>query len=209
MHFSGDLFKVYVNDKVIRFSKEPSAGYAGSIIEMSNGSPEDLWNTFTDFVFVSNASDLTLLSDNPGKLMGKFSESFEMIEAAGGLVKNPKGKLLVIFRWNKWDLPKGKLNKNELPWQAALREVKEECGLQQLKIGQNLTCTFHAYPLTDKKWALKRTHWFKMASDDNSHLIPQEEEGIEKACWIESAQLPLILSNTYKSLEEIFEKAFT
>ena len=32
-----------------------------------------------------------------------------MIEAAGGLVFNKDGHLLMIFRNGKWDLPKGKL----------------------------------------------------------------------------------------------------
>jgi hypothetical protein len=31
--------------------------------------------------------------------------------AAGGLVFNPKGELLVIYRKSKWDLPKAMLKK--------------------------------------------------------------------------------------------------
>ena len=48
---------------------------------------------------------------------------------AGGLVINKDSKVLFIYRKNKWDLPKGKLDEGENLEEAAIREVVEETGL--------------------------------------------------------------------------------
>ena len=63
-------------------------------------------------------------------LKTNFFRMFTNIAAAGGLVKNERGEKLFIFRLGKWDLPKGKLSGKETAEEAAIREVKEETGLQ-------------------------------------------------------------------------------
>lgn len=55
--------------------------------------------------------------------------------AAGGLVRRRHGQateLVVVFRsqYGDWTLPKGKLEPGETAEQAALREVREETGLE-------------------------------------------------------------------------------
>ena len=59
----------------------------------------------------------------------------ELIEAAGGVVvdlskKKPRYLLIHRPRYDDWSLPKGKLDSDELHREAAIREVKEETGLQ-------------------------------------------------------------------------------
>ena len=45
-----------------------------------------------------------------------------------------------------WDLPKGKLEIGENPNECAMREVQEECGLNNdLSIIQELNPTYHVY----------------------------------------------------------------
>ena len=87
---------------------------------------------------------------------------------------------LWIFRNGCWDLPKGKLEPAEDFKTAALREVQEECGLDnQLKISKLLHVSFHTY-IQNSKSILKRTHWYKM----NYKIVKTPiEEGIEKAQW--------------------------
>ena len=46
-------------------------------------------------------------------------KKFPIIQAAGGLVERTDGKLLFIFRNDKWDLPKGGVEKKELIIEAA------------------------------------------------------------------------------------------
>ena len=53
---------------------------------------------------------------------------------AGGLVINNNSKVLFIYRKNKWDLPKGKLDDGENLEEAAIREVVEETGLDSNKL---------------------------------------------------------------------------
>src|SRR5688572_21973426 len=42
------------------------------------------------------------------ELTKAFFKKFTLIKAAGGLVRNESGELLLIFRRGKWDMPKGK-----------------------------------------------------------------------------------------------------
>jgi 8-oxo-dGTP pyrophosphatase MutT (NUDIX family) len=131
-----------------------------------------------------------------------FQEQFNCIEAAGGLVKNSQNQALFIHRLGKWDLPKGKVEKGETPKQSAVREVEEECGISNLKLGEKLPDTYHIYRYNDQL-VLKRTYWFNMTYDGSEELVPQQEEAIEKAVWVDVNHLEEQLSNTYASLEQV------
>ncbi|GAG94413.1 unnamed protein product, partial [marine sediment metagenome] len=93
-----------------------------------------------------------------------------------GIVCNSGNELLFIYRFDRWDLPKGKIEPGESREMAAIREVKEECGFRQIELGEALSITYHIYE-EDNKEVLKITHWFNMYSDDRD-LKPQVEEGI-------------------------------
>ena len=79
------------------------------------------------------------------KLWKTFIKQFPVIEAAGGLVERTDNKLLFIFRNNKWDLPKGGVEKKELIIEAAQREVIEETGVSDLIVQKQLSETFHIF----------------------------------------------------------------
>ena len=68
------------------------------------------------------------------KLLKEFKEKLVTIKATGGIVTNKKNQILFIYRKGKWDLPKGKMEKNESKKESALREVIEETGVKKLKI---------------------------------------------------------------------------
>ena len=68
-----------------------------------------------------------------------------MVEAAGGLVFNKDGDILMIFRNGKWDLPKGKLEIGESIEECAIREVEEECGISGLIIEKKIKDTYNIY----------------------------------------------------------------
>ncbi|MFO7978064.1 MAG: NUDIX domain-containing protein [Bacteroidales bacterium] len=208
MHLTGKSFKVFVDNKALHFSPEAPRPAHGMIEDLRQQDSPELWQLFSQWLEAPHSSDLTLLTTNPAKLLRSFAINFMPVEAAGGLVKNSAGKLLVIYRWQKWDLPKGKLDPGELPPQAATREVTEECGINNLTITATLPYTLHAYPLKNGQWALKQTHWFAMTTRDTSPLVPQQQEGIEKAIWIGQEELPMVISNTYASLRELFHLAF-
>ena len=85
------------------------------------------------------------------------------IIAAGGLVQNEQGELLMIYRRGKWDLPKGKLDKNETIEACAVREVMEETGLTNIELGKWIDTGYHLYfdPYLNED-VIKETHWFAM-----------------------------------------------
>ena len=121
-------------------------------------------------------------SKKPYDELKKYYADHKLIKAAGGLVQN-NGYFLWIYRNNIWDLPKGKIEENESITDAALREVKEECGLKGiLEISHKIIVTHHTYQLRDVK-ILKETHWFFMQFDGVPNTIPQLEEGITDVSW--------------------------
>ncbi len=130
------------------------------------------------------------------------------IIAAGGLVENENGELLMIFRRGKWDLPKGKMDNGETPESCALREVVEETGLQEITLGKFIGTTTHQY---FDQWisegVIKETYWYKMSIKNDPELIPQTEEDITEIKWVNKKQLSEYLSNTYNNIVEIISKS--
>ena len=129
---------------------------------------------------------------------------FKTSEAAGGLVVNSEGKLLLIHRLNKWDLPKGKLEPTEKEKIAALREVEEECNIKA-KVKRKITKTWHTYAHKEKR-ILKCNHWYLMKCLDDSEIAPQKEEGIEKVEWMNFDRAEKVLENSYPSLKQVLDK---
>ena len=81
--------------------------------------------------------EIFLYHPNKKKLLKEFKKKLKTIVAAGGIVKNDENQILFIFRKGKWDLPKGKIEKNEKIDDGALREVVEETGVKKIKIDSN------------------------------------------------------------------------
>ena len=149
-------------------------------------------------------SHLIFHSDNNFSAFQKFKDIFHFIVAAGGLVKNEKNNFLMIYKNNKWDLPKGKVDVYELHATAALREVCEETGVVDLKIISSLFSTFHIYhcPYSSERVILKETKWFLMQSHSCVHLMPQKEEGIVDVSWLDYKKIQSI--DTYDSIRHLF-----
>jgi len=143
-----------------------------------------------------------LLHEDLDKLKKKFIKHFQLIEAAGGIVVNEKNQLLFIYRLDKWDLPKGKVEKGEGIETAALREIEEETGLTHLTIKNKIGETYHTYNAFGKHF-FKITHWFNVSCSSNQPLVPQTEENIEEIKWFAKKDLAIPLLNTYPSVKDI------
>lgn len=156
-----------------------------------------------DLHLSSNGEKCYIARNNDIRLLWNyFFGKYKPVRAAGGLVLNPNGEMLFIFRNGKWDLPKGKIDPGEDEETAAVREVEEECGIKGHSITRKITDTFHTYPLPDAK-VIKTTSWFEMKVNIPVILTPQKEEGITQVCWKNKYDLPEILKNTYGSIEDV------
>ena len=125
-----------------------------------------------------------------------------LIKAAGGIVYNINNQVLMIFRNKKWDLPKGKLEFNEDIRECAIREVKEECGVQNLVVISKVEETYHTYKVGDRKM-IKHTVWFRMRTDYDGDLIPQNAEGITKVEWVDQQDIVSRLEYSYLSIKDL------
>ncbi len=135
----------------------------------------------------------------------QLKKHFKLIKAAGGIVFNPNGELLLIKRLGLWDLPKGKIEPGEDQRLAAMREVHEECGLDFLGILNKIAYTYHAYFLKGR-WILKLTTWYKMAAMGDTNVTPQLEENITEVKWVTKAFIRQPDFETYDSLKALIDK---
>ncbi|MDB9775026.1 NUDIX domain-containing protein [Vicingaceae bacterium] len=153
---------------------------------------------------VHNSEHFILLVADLDLIWNELHATLKVVPAAGGIVENQIGEWLFIFRNGKWDLPKGKVEKDEEIQEAAVREVEEECGLLNARLGQGLPTTYHIYWMNDEV-VLKPTYWYKMSGVDGQKLVPQTEEGIEKVEWINPKKLEKVTANTYASIQKLLE----
>ena len=200
------MYKVFLNEKLIRI---------GNRINITLNKPTRLFNDhctaaevkewFYEFV-ESDEDEIFIVHSSPSDFFELFQSVFIPIQAAGGVVIK-KSKLLFIFRNEKWDLPKGKIDKGETAREAALREVEEECGISGHSIVKRLPPTYHMYISPYKKskgkWIFKETFWFEMKYDGELTGTPQLEEGITEVKWLAKKQLDEVWGNTYENLKSI------
>lgn len=138
-------------------------------------------------------------------IKGYLEKKFKVVKAAGGLVRK-KEKILMIYRLKKWDLPKGKKEKNERYKDTAIREVEEECNIS-VKLGRKICTTWHTYTM-NKRAMLKKTKWYVMDSTDDSHMKPAYEEDIEETRWMSRKEVYHALEHSYKSINYVFEQYY-
>jgi ADP-ribose pyrophosphatase YjhB (NUDIX family) len=162
-----------------------------------------------------NDSGLVLFLPNLNELVEKFMSHFVCIEAAGGVVQNEKDEVLLIFRRGHWDLPKGKIEEDETIEQAAVREVEEETGIKGVQLVSRIyfpdclnEATYHTY-LYEGNTALKISYWYMMRLDGHAALIPQAEEDIEEAIWVDKSELPHYYPDMFANIRDVLDAVFS
>jgi 8-oxo-dGTP diphosphatase len=107
--------------------------------------------------------------------------------AAGGLILRD-GEIAVVHRprYDDWSLPKGKLDEGEDFEQAALREVREETGLECTLVRSLGDTTY-----TDHKDRAKLVRYFEM-HPEGGEFTPNDE--VDELRWIPLAEAPDVLS---------------
>ena len=200
------MYKVFINNSVLLFqdSDQKKMNYSLTII---NPSKDELLRTIQKLELESEVHKVLVICNDLNSTWKLFMENYSLIVAAGGVVKNNLDEILMIYRNDKWDLPKGKVEKNEAIPIAAIREVEEECGINSIDIVASLPPTFHTYSLNGKR-ILKRTDWFSMRTNYNKKLTPQIEEGITAVRWVKENELGQLSQKTYASIVDVFENLY-
>lgn len=152
---------------------------------------------------LKNLDSVTILTESKKEIKDFIKSRFTVIKAAGGVVTKDQ-KVLFIFRFGKWDLPKGKFDKGESPEECAVREVEEECGIE-VKLGPEICKTWHTYT-HNRKSILKKTYWYAMESVSDTGMKPQKEEGIEDIRWMWHHEAKVALVNSYPSMRYLYKR---
>lgn len=106
------------------------------------------------------------------------------VYAGGGIVARlgeAGPEVLLIYRRGRWDLPKGKQDPGETIAACAMREVREEIGVKDLRRIRALGTTRHGYA-EDHRYRVKTTHWYLMTTTA-TRFKPEAREGIRKVAW--------------------------
>ena len=132
-----------------------------------------------------------------------------MIEATscGGVVIF-RGKILVLYKnykskYEGWVLPKGTVEPGEEHWQTALREVREETGVEAsiVKCIGVSEYTFHV----PQDIVEKEVHWYLMMAD-SYYSKPQKEEYFVDSGYYKYHEAYHLLK--FSNEKQILEKAY-
>lgn len=127
--------------------------------------------------------------------------------SAGGVVYRRGGDttyfLLIRDPYENWGLPKGHVEKGESPAQAAVREVREETGIDSVAVRETLE-TIDWFFREGADLIHKYCHFYLMETEVEV-TRPQVEEGITACVW-----LPLddaLRTLTYDNARQVLEAA--
>lgn len=203
------MYKIFINEHPLVISGDSNTLYAHRNLRLMDDDDSSILSAIEMLENTEKAIQnfgIFIPAADEAETFKRFKKNFMEVTAAGGIVFNPKDDLLLIKRQGRWDLPKGKKDEEEKVESAAVREVKEECGIKKIKLLDFVTKSYHTYSM-DSKRVLKITHWFKMQADADAELIPQEEENITEVRWFELSQINLDQMDTYNSIREVLKEA--
>ena len=200
------MYKIFHENKTLVFPKieGDSLKFDATPEESDRYDADLLCDFFPEWLDEHDAGDTFIHEVGENAVALALNETFRMAPAAGGIVEKD-GNFVSIVRKGIPDLPKGHIEQGETPEQAALREVEEETGIDNLKIVKELPSTWHCY-LEHDEWKLKRTYWYLMSTPDAIRPKPQTEEGISEVKLIGNEEIDEFLKKSFRSISEILGK---
>ena len=129
------------------------------------------------------------------------------IKTSGGIVIKDD-KILFIRKNNRWDLPKGKLEKGVNSRDTAIVEISEETGLKtkDLSILKKLIPT-HYHKKVEGFIIVKKTYWYlvEYRGKFDHPLVPDQNEGITDCRWFSFDELILVLEESHERIRYLVE----
>lgn len=201
--------KIYYNNFFLEFVSDQTQVSLNQQIKtfrLNKDFKKELKKIVTEFIKSDRNIQIISTKLNFELILEELKTQFQYIEAAGGFIEKNE-EYLFIHRHGRWDLPKGKLERNETIEHAAIRECEEECSIKNLNIIRPLSSSFHIYPYK-KDYALKQSYWFYMQSNYDLRLIPQLEESIDEVRWFNRQDIDsIVLNDTYHTITDVVKEA--
>ncbi|WP_276392846.1 NUDIX hydrolase [Eudoraea chungangensis] len=195
------MYKVFVKDAPLILTNKLAENVNGEYFMLNT----EAIGIAIDKLIKKKIDKAFIYHPNSEEILKKFTKKIPKEVAAGGVVTNKEGKVLFIYRNDKWDLPKGKLEKGESIEECALREVEEETGVKNLKLENFLRITYHIFK-KNGEYRLKEVHWYAMRTSYKGKLTGQKSEGIEKVKWKGPQKIHKALENSYTNIKLLFSE---
>jgi 8-oxo-dGTP pyrophosphatase MutT (NUDIX family) len=110
--------------------------------------------------------------------------------------------LMIQDRLGRWTIPKGHVEEGERLEQTALREVEEETGLTEFRLGEKLD-KLHFFYRKEGKLIFMTTHVYLMeALGDTDAVVAEDSEGIVDAKWFPAEEALSLIE--YRDTERLF-----
>lgn len=127
--------------------------------------------------------------------------------SAGGIVFRKKNGatevLLIKDSYERWSWPKGKIDKSERSVDAAVREIKEEVGLNNIRVLGKIGRSNYFFRL--KGELIFKTVFFFLVEANSEEKLKVQKSEIEDARWFKPKEA--LDSVKYKGAKELLEKA--
>jgi 8-oxo-dGTP pyrophosphatase MutT (NUDIX family) len=116
---------------------------------------------------------------------------------------------------HNWILPKGRIEEGETLIDTSIREVKEETGLQNLKLVKKIGKTNYWFRTKKKPRFTKEVHFYLFQDNDQNDKLEFEEDNFDKGKWfskkeaisaISFAAQRRILNKAYKIIDKEYQK---
>ena len=131
----------------------------------------------------------------------------EEVSAGGVVYRVVEGRplfLLIRDSYANWGFPKGHLEQGEAPETAAVREVEEETGLEEVE-SRGVIETIDWYFRFRGRLIHKVCHFYLMESGSDS-TSPQKAEGITECQWVPYEEGAKMIS--YANARQVLARAY-
>jgi len=199
------MYRIFINDNALILSSSQTVLATDKLAEIQQYSCASCMTSAISKLENGLCKSLVLFGDDVELMWKDLCSRYEIIEAAGGVVVNPKDEVLWIRRNDKWDLPKGKVELGENVEDTAVREVEEECAVFNISRGELLGITYHTYSYKGAN-VLKKSYWYAMTCPSEQELKPQLEEGITEVVWADQQKHLTYIKDTYTSIAELLKR---
>ena len=134
-----------------------------------------------------------------GRLLREFSSGGIVIKSQGPEIKI----LLIKDPYGKWTWPKGKIDRRETSLNAAIREIKEETGLKNIRMLSKIGQTNYFYK-REKRLIYKTVYFYLFKLMGRESLSIQKTE-IEDGRWFSKEEA--LSKIGYKGAKDFLKKA--